>query len=90
MNIIEKAKVKVAIKEHKKEFIAIGAGAVVGLAAGVGYLCGARVTNAKWNTVCNLAAFGDEVVKLTYGPTGDKYDMVLIKVVETVEDVVEI
>ena len=88
MNIIEKA--KKTVKEHKKEFIAIGAGAAVGLSASIGYLCGALNTNAKWNSVCNLAAFGEEVVKLTYGPTGDKYNMVLTKVVETVEDVVEI
>ncbi len=88
MNIIEKT--KTFVKEHKKEFIAIGVGAVGGVSAGAGYLLGVRATNAKWNDICNLAAFGDEVVKLTYGPTGDKYDMVLTKVVETVEDVVEI
>jgi hypothetical protein len=88
MNIIEKA--KVTVKEHKKAFIgaSMAAGAIA--SAGVGYLCGVRITNGKWNEVCNLAAFGEEAVKLTYGPTGDKYDMVLTKVVETVEEVVEI
>lgn len=88
MNIIEKA--KKTVKEHKKASILTGY--VVGCvaSASLGYLCGARITNAKWSEMCNLAAFGDEVVKLTYGPTGDKYNMVLTKVVETVEDVVEI
>ena len=88
MNIIEKT--KNAVKEHKKVFISAGAAVGVIASAGVGYLCGVRTTNAKWNEVCNLAAFGDEVVKLTYGATGDKYNMVLTKVVETVEEVVEI
>jgi hypothetical protein len=88
MNIIEKA--KVTVKEHKKVFIAAAVGTVAGVSAGIGYLCGARTTNVKWNDICNLAAFGEEAVKLTYGPTGDKYNMVLTKVVETVEEVVEI
>ena len=88
MNIIEKT--KETVKEHKKVFIGAGAAVGVIVSAGVGYMCGVRTTNAKWSDICNLAAFGDEVVKLTYGPTGDKYNVVLTKVVETVEDVVEI
>jgi hypothetical protein len=88
MNVIEK--VKVTVKEHKKVFIGAGMAAGVIASAGVGYLCGVRTTNTKWNSVCNLAAFGEEVVKVTDGHTGDKYNMVLTKVVETVEDVVEI
>ena len=88
MNIMEKT--KNVVKEHKKVFI--GAGAAVGViaSAGIGYLCGARITNANWSAMCNAAAFGDEIVKITYGPTGDKYNVILTKVVETVEDVVEI
>ena len=86
MNIIEKA--KKTVKENKK--VIIGAGVAVGAIASatVGYLYGVRTTNERWSEICNLAAFGDEVVKLTYRPTGDKYDMVLTKVVEEV--VVEI
>lgn len=88
MNIIEKT--KTFVKEHKKVVTEVGMAVVVGAAGGVGYLLGARDTNSKWSTICNMAAFGDEVVKLTYGPTGDKFNMVLTKVVDTVEDVVEI
>lgn len=86
MNIIEKA--KKTVKENKKVIIAAAVGTVAGVSAGIGYLCGVRATNNRWSDICNLAAFGDEVVKLTYRPTGDKYDMVLTKVVEEV--VVEI
>lgn len=86
MNIIEKA--KKTVKENKKAII--GASVTMGViaTAGIGYLCGVQATNNRWSEICNLAAFGDEVVKLTYRPTGDKYDMVLTKVVEEV--VVEI
>ena len=88
MNIIEKT--KTYVKEHKKACILTGY--VVGCvaSAGIGYLCGTRITNSKWSAMCNAAAFGEEVVKLTYGPTGDKYVIVLTKAAETVEDVVEI
>ena len=88
MNIIEKT--KETIREHKKA--AIITGYVVGCAAsaGIGYICGVRINNGMWSDICNRAAFGDELVKLTYSATGDKYNMVLTKVVETVEDVVEI
>lgn len=88
MNIIEKG--KTFVKEHKKASVLTGY--VVGCvaSASLGYMCGVRIANGKWNTVCNMAAFGEEVVKLTYGPTGDKYDMVLTKVVETVEEMAEI
>ena len=88
MNIIEKT--KTFVKEHKRAVAEVGMVVAVGASAGIGYLCGVRITNSKWNDICNLAAFGDEAVKLTYGLTGDKYNMVLTKVVETVEDVVEI
>lgn len=88
MNIIEK--VKKTVKEHKPIIVDAGVVIAVVASAGVGYLCGVRTTNAKWNEVCNMAAFGEEVVKLTYGPTGDKFNMVLTKVVDTVEEVVEI
>ena len=85
MNIIEKA--KKTVKENKKACILTGY--VVGCAAsvGIGYICGVRETNARWSHICNLAAFGDEVVKLTYSPTGDKYNVVLTKVVEEVIEI---
>ena len=88
MKIIEKT--KKVVKEHKKALI--GAGAAVGAiaSASVGYKYGVRTTNAKWGEICSMAAFGDELVKVTCGATGDKYNMILTKVVETVEDVVEI
>ena len=85
MNIVEKT--KKTVKEHKKALI--GAGVMVGAiaSASIGYLCGVRNTNSRWSDICNLAAFGDEVVKLTYRPTGDKYNVVLTKVVEEVIEI---
>ena len=81
MKIIEKT--KEFGKKHKKTIKGIAMTAVGAACVGGAYLLGAKNTNEKWNNVLNNAAFGGEV-RLTHGPTGDSYKMILEKVVEEV------
>lgn len=81
MKIVEKT--KEFGKKHKKAIKGVAMTAVGAACVGGAYLLGVRNTNAKWGDMCGKAAFGDGC-RVTYGPTGDSYKMILEKVVEEV------
>ena len=86
MKIIEKT--KEFGKKHKKAIKGVGIAVASTACVGGAYLLGVKNTNVKWSDVCNMAAF-EGGVRLTHGPTGDSYKMILEKVVEEVVEVAE-
>ena len=81
MKFIEKT--KEFGKKHTKTIKGVAMTAVGAACIGGAYLLGVKNTNAKWSDMCYQAAFGDGG-RVTYGPTGDSYKMILEKVVEEV------
>ena len=81
MKFIEKS--KEFGKKHKKTIKGVGIAVASTACIGGAYLLGMKNTNAKWSDMCGKAAFGDGA-RVTYGPTGDSYKMILEKVVEEV------
>ena len=82
MKIVEKT--KEFGKKHKKALISAGlvaAGASIGAVA---YYLGIKEAHGVWSKLASGAAFNGEDVILTHGPTGDRYKMILEKVVEEV------
>lgn len=81
MKIIKKT--KEFGKKHKKTIKGVALTAVGAACVGGAYLLGVKNTDEKICNLLNKAAFGGEVV-LTHRPTGDRYKMILEKVVEEV------
>lgn len=84
MKIVEKT--KEFGKKHKKALISAGlvvAGASIGAVA---YYLGIKEAQGVWSTLVNGAAFNGEDVILTHAPTGDRYKMIVEKVVEEVAE----
>ena len=75
-------------KKHKKTIKGVATVAFGAACVGGGYLLGVRTANERFGVLCDMAAFGDGV-RLTHGPTGDSYKMILEKVVEEVVEVAE-
>jgi hypothetical protein len=82
MKFIEKT--KEFGKKHKKKLIGAGfvaAGASIGAVA---YCLGIKEAHGVWSTLANAAAFEGKDIILTHAPTGDRYKMIMEKVVEEV------
>lgn len=82
MKIIKKT--KEFGKKHKKKLIGAGlvvAGASIGA---VTYYLGIKEAQGVWTKLASAAAFEGEDIILTHGPTGDRYKMIMEKVVEEV------
>ena len=77
------AKTKEFGKKHKKSIKGVVYSATAVACVGGAYLLGVKNTDEKICNLLNKAAFGGEVV-LTHRPTGDRYKMILEKVVEEV------